>query len=70
MKNALKRPLGHLRRNALRGKIKALPFQRQVNGRLKYASILCDYVYGPKEGDPDNGIAPGTVFKDLPDECL
>lgn len=26
----------------------------------------CGYVYNPAEGDPDNGIAPGTAFEDLP----
>jgi rubredoxin len=28
----------------------------------------CGYVYDPHEGDPDNGIAAGTSFDDLPDE--
>jgi flavin reductase (DIM6/NTAB) family NADH-FMN oxidoreductase RutF len=27
----------------------------------------CGYVYHPKEGDPNSGIAPGTSFEDLPD---
>jgi rubredoxin len=27
----------------------------------------CGYVYDPAEGDPDNGIDPGTPFEDLPD---
>ena len=30
---------------------------------------VCDpggYVYDPAAGDPDNGIAPGTAFEDLP----
>ena len=26
---------------------------------------VCGYVYEPKIGDPDNGIAPGTKFEDL-----
>jgi rubredoxin len=29
---------------------------------------LCDYTYDPSKGDPDNGIAPGTAFEDLPEE--
>ncbi len=34
----------------------------------KYVCGLCGYVYDPAEGDPDNGIAPGTAFEDLPDD--
>ena len=28
----------------------------------------CGYIYDPEEGDPDNGIDPGTAFEDLPDD--
>jgi len=37
----------------------------------KYVCSICGYVYDPQQGDPDNGIAPGTKFEDLPDswEC-
>ena len=31
------------------------------------ASRPCDYVYDPAKGDPDNGIAPGTAFENLPE---
>ncbi len=36
-----------------------------------YSCIPCGYVYDPEIGDPDNGIAPGTAFEDLPEnwEC-
>ena len=33
----------------------------------KYVCKVCGHVYDPAEGDPDNGIAPGTAFEDLPD---
>ena len=33
----------------------------------KYVCDPCGYVYDPQLGDPDNGIAPGTAFKDLPE---
>jgi len=33
----------------------------------KWRCVPCDYVYDPAEGDPDNGIAAGTAFEDLPD---
>ena len=29
---------------------------------------LCGYVYDETLGDPDNGIAPGTKFEDLPED--
>ena len=34
----------------------------------KYVCTPCGYVYDPELGDPDNGIAPGTAFEDLPDD--
>ena len=36
----------------------------------KYKCIICDYIYDPAVGDPDNGIAPGTAFEDLPEDWL
>ncbi len=37
----------------------------------KYECDPCGYIYDPEAGDPDNGVAPGTAFEDLPDgwEC-
>lgn len=32
-----------------------------------YVCSVCGYVYDPAKGDPDNGVAPGTKFEDLPD---
>jgi len=37
---------------------------------MKYECVVCGYVYDPAAGDPDNGIAPGTAFADLPDTWL
>lgn len=28
----------------------------------------CGYIYDPAAGDPENGIAPGTAWEDLPDD--
>ncbi|NLN07897.1 MAG: High molecular weight rubredoxin [Firmicutes bacterium] len=36
----------------------------------KYVCKLCGYVYDPEKGDPDNNIAPGTPFADLPDDWV
>ncbi len=33
-----------------------------------YVCEVCGYVYDPQQGDPDNGIDPGTKFEDLPDD--
>lgn len=33
----------------------------------KYVCNICGYEYDPAVGDPDNGIAPGTPFEDIPD---
>lgn len=32
----------------------------------KYRCTICDYIYDPAEGDPANGVAPGTAFEELP----
>lgn len=34
----------------------------------KYICVVCDWVYDPEEGLPDEGIEPGTSFDDLPDD--
>ena len=32
----------------------------------KYVYDICGYEYDPAKGDPDNGVAPGTPFEQLP----
>ncbi|MFA5251117.1 MAG: flavin reductase [Phycisphaerae bacterium] len=32
----------------------------------KYKCLLCGYIYDPAAGDPDNGVAAGTAFENLP----
>ena len=32
----------------------------------KYVCDVCGYVYDPTVGDPDNGVAAGTPFDQLP----
>ena len=34
----------------------------------KYVCDVCCYVYDPEVGDPENGIAPGTPFEQLPED--
>ncbi len=34
----------------------------------KYVCDVCGWEYDEAKGDPDNGIAPGTKFEDLPED--
>ena len=36
----------------------------------KYVCDLCGYVYDPAEGDPDNGVLPGTPWEEVPEGWL
>ena len=36
----------------------------------KYRCVVCNYIYDPAEGDPDAGVASGTVFEDLPEDWV
>lgn len=35
-----------------------------------YRCLDCGYEYNPEVGDPNNGIAPGTQFEDLPEDWV
>ena len=34
----------------------------------KWKCSICGYVYDPEVGDPDSGVAAGTLFESLPDD--
>jgi len=34
----------------------------------RYVCSICGYVYDPEQGDPDNGVEPGTKWEDVPDD--
>ncbi len=36
----------------------------------KYQCELCGWIYDPKIGDPEYGIAAGTAFEDIPDDWV
>lgn len=36
----------------------------------KYKCTVCGYIYDPELGDPDNDIAPGTPFENLPNNWV
>ena len=35
---------------------------------MTYVCMICGYVYDETEGDVDNGIEPGTLWEDLPQD--
>ena len=36
----------------------------------KYVCDVCGYIYDPATGDPDNGVAPGTAWADVPEDWV
>ena len=37
---------------------------------MKYVCDVCGYVYDPAVGDPENGVAPGTPWEEVPEDRL
>ncbi len=37
---------------------------------MKFECTACGYVYDPEIGDPENGIAAGTSFEELPEDWV
>ena len=33
---------------------------------MKYVCTVCGFIYDEAAGDPDNGVAPGTAWEDVP----
>jgi len=33
----------------------------------RHVCTVCEYIYDPEIGDPDNGIEPGVPFEEVPD---
>ena len=36
----------------------------------KYICTVCQWVYDPEVGDPEQGIEPGVAFENLPDDYV
>ncbi len=36
----------------------------------RWKCVVCGYIYDPELGDPDNGVAPGTPFENIPDDWV
>lgn len=37
---------------------------------MKYVCDVCGYIYDEEIGDPDQGVAAGTEFENIPDEWV
>lgn len=37
---------------------------------MKYICELCGWIYDEEQGAPEQGVAPGTKFEDLPEEFV
>jgi rubredoxin len=44
--------------------------QNRKEIEMKYVCKVCGYIYDPAAGDPDNDIAAGTKFEDLPEDWV
>jgi rubredoxin len=42
-------------------------YYRSINVR-KWQCLICGFIYDEAEGWPDDGIAPGTRWEDVPDD--
>ena len=49
---------------------RARVFYKEDRAMQKWTCAICGYEYDPAKGDPDNGIAPGTAFENLPDSWV
>ena len=38
------------------------------NNNRTWMCIVCGWIYNEKEGDADEGLAPGTAWEDVPDD--
>lgn len=36
----------------------------------KFVCEICGYVYDPAAGDPENDVAAGTAFADIPEDWV
>lgn len=41
-----------------------------INSNLykRYLCVVCGHIYDEEIGDADNGILPGTLWEDIPDD--
>jgi rubredoxin len=46
------------------------PYPKGDKVMQKWVCVPCGYEYDPADGDPENGIEPGTAFEDLPEDWV
>ena len=54
-------------------RLKIIVNSRKLRKEISMKSYICDvcgYIYDPAEGDPENGVEPGTSFDDIPEDWL
>ena len=64
---------GHCRPRAKRRQVACAcsPIQEMRDQFMqKWVCDVCGYIYDPAEGDPDNGVEPGTAWEDVPDDWV
>lgn len=37
---------------------------------MRYVCTVCGFIYDEAAGDPDNGVAPGTAWADVPEDYV
>ena len=45
-------------------------YNERVSNMKKYQCSVCGYIYDEEKGLPDQGIAPGTKWEDIPDDFV
>lgn len=46
----------------------SIKIQKEILFMAKYVCSICGYEYDEATGDPDNGLAPGTKWEDVPED--
>ena len=50
------------------GRLAPMSDQAESGDFHSYSCMYCGYIYDEEAGDPDNGIAPGTRWEDIPED--
>ena len=45
-------------------------FRKGAIAMKRYVCEVCGYVYDEAQGDPDNGVAAGTSWEDVPEDWV
>ena len=48
----------------------SIAYYKQIAIMKKYICNVCGWIYDPAVGIPEDGIAPGTAFEDLPEDWV